>query len=212
MTSDRFIVYTDGSCLNNGKKNSVGAIGIFFSDNDPDNYAQVIDNDGNKITNQTMELLAGIQAFKIIETKISNNRINPKIIYVYTDSTYVINSMTKWYKGWITNNWKTSKGKNVENKELIQVLYELKSKYIVIFKHVRSHQNEPSKDNENYKSWYGNYMADKLATEACRQFKDTNEELNENNLTNDEIDVVNKAKTKSNRTRVKQTVKTSLNC
>jgi ribonuclease HI len=53
-------IYTDGSCINNGKKNSSGAIGVFYSDNDSRNIAKVI-NEG-KITNQTMELLACINA------------------------------------------------------------------------------------------------------------------------------------------------------
>ena len=169
--SNKFSVYTDGSCLNNGKKNSIGAIGIYFSDTDSDNVGQVIDNEGNKITNQTMELLAMIQAFKIISDKVENNLINPSIIYVITDSSYVINCITKWYKLWEASGWINSKKKEVENKELIQLLYELKSKYIVIFKHIKSHQSEPDdKNSDFYKLWYGNYMADKLATEACRKY------------------------------------------
>lgn len=169
--TDKLYVYTDGSCLNNGKKNSIGAIGIYFSDTDSDNVGQVIDNEGNKITNQTMELLAMIQAFKIIGDKIQNKLINPNIIYVITDSSYVINCMTKWYKLWEVSGWINTKKKEVENKELIQLLYELKSKYIVIFKHIRSHQSEPEdKDSDSYKLWYGNFMADKLATEACRKY------------------------------------------
>jgi len=178
--SKKISVFTDGSCLNNGKKNSVGAIGIFFSDNDPDNLGQAIDNDGNKITNQTMELLAAIQALKIINDKIQNQQINQKMIYVYTDSTYLINSMTKWYKSWETNNWKNSKGKDVENVDLIKLLYELKSKHITIFKHVRSHQDEPTdKNSDKHFAWYGNHMADKLATDASRQYVIQNENNDE---------------------------------
>lgn len=45
---NKISVYTDGSCLNNGKKNSVGSIGVYFSDNDPDNCGQLIDNEGIK--------------------------------------------------------------------------------------------------------------------------------------------------------------------
>lgn len=168
---NRYCVYTDGSCLNNGKKNSTGAIGIFFADDDSDNLGQAIENDGNKITNQTMELIACIQAFRIIETKV-NNGLKFKMVYVYTDSTYVINCINKWYSQWEKNGWKNTKGKEVENKDLIKALYELKSKYIVIFKHVRSHQTPPSlpTDTDEYKAWYGNNMADKLATEASKEY------------------------------------------
>jgi len=170
MNTNKYCVFTDGSCLNNGKKHSTGGIGIFFSDNDPDNCGQSIDNDGNKITNQTMELIACVQAFRIIEGKITNG-LKFKMIYLYTDSTYMINCMSKWYTQWEKNGWKTSKGNDVENKELIKILYELKSKYIVIFKHVRSHMDEPSdKNSEEYKVWYGNYMADKLATDASKEY------------------------------------------
>lgn len=167
--SKKFVVFTDGSCLNNGKKNSVGSIGIFFSDSDPDNYAQVIENDGNKITNQTMELLACIQALKIIEEKIQKG-IDIGIVYIFTDSTYVINCMTKWFNQWTKNNWKNSKGKPVDNKDLIELLHEQKSKYIVIFKHINAHQNKPDNSDPNYKYWYGNYMADKLATDASKSY------------------------------------------
>ena len=94
--SNKLNVFTDGSCLNNGKKNSFGAIGIFFQDNDPDNLGQSINNDGNKVTNQTMELLAMIQAFKIIGDKIENklNFIISDIIkfglYLTINKIYII--------------------------------------------------------------------------------------------------------------------------
>jgi ribonuclease HI len=171
MNNKKFIIFTDGACLNNGKKNSIGAIGIYFKENDTDNLGQIVENDNNKITNQTMELLAVIKAMQIIDSKIQNKIINEPIIYIYTDSTYVINSLTKWYPNWEKNNWLNTKQKPVENKELIQLLYTLKNKYIVIFKHVRSHQKEPEdKKSESYQIWYGNYMADYLATNACKIF------------------------------------------
>ena len=185
MSNQKFIVFTDGACLNNGKKDSIGAIGIYFKEDDIDNMGQIIENDNNKITNQTMELLAVIKAMQIIDNKIQNKIINNQLIYIYTDSTYVINSQTKWYTKWEQNDWLTSTKKPVENKELIQLLYSLKNKYITIFKHVKSHQKEPTdKTSEIYQIWYGNYMADYLATNACKSYlknKQQNElnELNE---------------------------------
>lgn len=169
--NNKFTVFTDGACLNNGKKNPIGAIGIFFNNDSMDNLGQIICDDSIKITNQTMELLAVIKAMQIIDNKIIDKIIKPDIIYIYTDSTYIINSITKWYPTWLSNNWMTSKNKPVENKELIQLLYELKNKYIVIFKHVRSHQKEPiDKTTDLYVQWYGNHMADHLATSACKDY------------------------------------------
>jgi len=200
MNNQKFIVFTDGACLNNGKKNSIGAIGIYFKENDIDNMGQIIENDDNKITNQTMELLAVIKAMQIVDNKIQNKIINEQIIYIYTDSTYVINSQIKWYANWEKNNWLNSKQKPVENKELIQLLYKLKNKYIVIFKHVRSHQKEPEdKTSESYQAWHGNYMADYLATNACKQFT-KDKQNNEDNIVDDVIlapKKINKKKVKN---------------
>jgi ribonuclease HI len=175
MNIDKLYIFTDGSCLNNGKKSSIGSIGIYFDNDNINNISQII-NDDNKITNQTMELLACIQALNTIKEKINNNELTTKIIYVYTDSTYVINCITKWYNSWQKNNWKTSKGKDVENKELIEVLYNLKNENITIFKHVKAHQPEPNDKNSlEYKLWYGNNIADKLATNASHQFLQEND-------------------------------------
>jgi len=173
---NKFYVFTDGSCINNGKKNSTGAIGIFFGDNDPDNIGQAIVNENDiKITNQTMELIACVQALKTVNDKI-NKGLKVEAIYVCTDSSYVINSVTKWYTEWVKNDWKNNKGEEIKNKELIKILFELKSKNITIFKHINAHQDEPEdKNTDEYKFWYGNMMADKLATDASNQYKKDHE-------------------------------------
>jgi ribonuclease HI len=149
-------IYTDGSCFNNGKSNSTGSIGVFFGLNDLRNISLSIND--TKITNQRMELLAVIKSLD----KLNHS----EKAYIYTDSKYVINSMTKWVRTWEDNNWQKSNKKTIENLDLISELREkLKSKFI-IFKHVKAHQNEPKKDDFNYKHWYGNKMADELALMA----------------------------------------------
>ena len=43
-------------------------------------------------------------------------------------------------------------------------------KYNIKFIHVRAHQHEPYNKNSNkYKLWFGNNMADKLATDASKR-------------------------------------------
>lgn len=49
-------------------------------------------------------------------------------ISIQTDSEFVIKCVTQWMPQWITNGWKTSKGVDVKNKELLmQLLDGLKS-------------------------------------------------------------------------------------
>ena len=41
---DPIVVYTDGSCLNNGVASARGGIGVFFGDNDTRNISRAISN------------------------------------------------------------------------------------------------------------------------------------------------------------------------
>lgn len=161
-------IFTDGSTLNNQKKgNRCGGIGIFFGDNDKRNLSLSLKESKDlKVTNQVAELLACIYA---IEKNI--NDIKNYDITICTDSMYVLNSMTKWALKWEKNNWINSKGKTVENLELIKNLFNYTNNYNIKYKHIRAHQKEPSKDNDNYHFWYGNHMADKLAVQASLSVK-----------------------------------------
>tara|TARA_X000000950_G_C13587161_1_gene525809 strand:+ start:74 stop:523 length:450 start_codon:yes stop_codon:yes gene_type:complete len=145
-------IYIDGATSNNQNKNKRrGGIGVYFGKNDIRNLSlEIIENP----TNQRMELCACIKALEII---------NEKKINIYTDSKYVINCITLWYDNWAKNNWKTSRGFDVKNLDLIKKLYNLVKSKDVNFFHIKAHQKSP--DN-NYKHWYGNKMADFLATSS----------------------------------------------
>jgi ribonuclease HI len=80
---------------------------------------------------------------------------------------YTINCITTWFDGWKKRGWKKADGKPIENLELIQTLHNYYILYDVKFIHVRAHKNEPNKDDPSYYDWYGNMMADKLATDAA---------------------------------------------
>ena len=82
-------IFTDGSCINNGKKNSKGGVGVFFADNDPRNISQELTCD--KVTNQVAELTAISIALDIVKD-------NKDIVYIYTDSSYCINIFVNWIK------------------------------------------------------------------------------------------------------------------
>ena len=142
-------VYTDGSCINNGKKTARAGIGIYFGENDKRNIsAKYKDNPSN----QRAELYAIIVAIKLL-----NPEEIKKSVIIHTDSMYSINCVTKWYSTWKRHNWVTSKKKPVKNLKLIKELYDLIHTYNINLKHIRSHTNK--KDVHSI----GNQKADHLA-------------------------------------------------
>lgn len=101
------ICYTDGSCRGN-KKGSIGGCAVYFADNDPRNISYSLDN----ATNNICELSAIEKAIDIINDKDD--------IIIYSDSTYSINCITKWYSNWLNNPFLM---KDKENIELIGNIY-----------------------------------------------------------------------------------------
>ena len=166
-------VFTDGSTFNNQKnknQKTVGGIGVYFGDNDPRNVSEPYCD--KIVTNNRTELTAVIKAIK---NHVSNTNKEKQKLIIYSDSQYVIKSMTEWIHKWKKNNWKTANGKNVLNQDLITYLDDLisgSSSWLEIeFQHVRAHKKEPAAGSEEYRLWYGNMMADKFATDGSRKTK-----------------------------------------
>ncbi|MFW5996354.1 MAG: ribonuclease HI [Halanaerobiaceae bacterium] len=138
-------VYTDGACAGNPG---------------PGGYAAVIVKNGNvleeisgfcsKTTNNRMELMALIEALKVLG--------NRKKICVYTDSDYLLKGVKSWLDRWNRNGWKTSSGNDVKNKELWQNLKQLLSRFDLNIKKVKAHSGD--KFNE---------IADSLAKEQIEE-------------------------------------------
>ena len=64
-------------------------------------------------------------------------------LHVYCDSKYVIDSITKWMKGWKRKGWKKSDGKPVMNVELMKALDEAMQGRRVVFEWVKGHAGHP---------------------------------------------------------------------
>ena len=137
-------VYTDGSCINNGKKGSKGGIGIYFGENDERNVSKTVNLE--KVTNNIAELKAVNEALDILYNYEED-------IIVYTDSKYVILCCTSYGDKQSINNWQNE----IPNKDLVREVYEkMKKKSNISLEYVRGHNNN-----------YGNEMADKLAKYGC---------------------------------------------
>ena len=146
-------VFCDGS----SNQRSKASFGVFFKDGDRRNIGKVLNIDNP--TNNKAELSAIWASLKLTDPD--------KPLIIYSDSTYSINCLTKWYKNWMKNGWKTAKGEDVLNKNLIKKILKLLENRDVKFKHVRAHKTAPTnKNSHEYFLWYGNHVADFLAQNA----------------------------------------------
>lgn len=130
--SDVIKVYCDGACRGNGKENNIGAYGAVMLYKE---HTREISKAFKNTTNNKMELMGAIES--LLTLKKHNIPVE-----VYCDSAYVINGINEWIYGWIKKGWETSTKKPVENKELWQELYDLKSKFSDIkFIKVKGHSD-----------------------------------------------------------------------
>ena len=110
---------------------------------------------GSRQTNQRAELTAILRALDIVPRN--------RDVTIITDSQYAMNCVTVWHTNWRKNGWKTSAGKAVENKDLVESVLikiaERKSLGVETqFEWIKGHANHP-----------GNVEADKLAVNGARK-------------------------------------------
>lgn len=163
-------VYTDGSVFNNQRKESLetfGGIGAFFGIDDERNISEPFYL--FPITNNRTEIQAASRAIETFMTdKMMRGDKEKEKLVIMSDSEYMINLITKWINKWKLNMWKTANGKDVKNKDLIynldHILNLYKSFVKVEFQHTKAHRKKiPEKGTTEYKEYFGNMMADKLA-------------------------------------------------
>lgn len=141
-------VYTDGSCIHNGKPNAKAGIGVYFGENDNRNVSRRV---VGKQSNNTAELTAIITALIILRDEIMRG----DNIIIHTDSEYSIKCMT-------TYGSKLEKQGYLVNAPNIELIKKGRSllKPNVSFHHVFSHTGK--KDIHSI----GNERADILASRA----------------------------------------------
>ena len=144
-------IYTDGAYRSSSEIGS-WAFAIYNDDKLISYHSQALE----EVTNQQAEMLAVIHSLKHLEDK----ETPAEDVYLHSDSAYVVNCIEKeWWKKWVENNWKTSKGKDVKNKELWEELLYYAILHRVIFVKVKGHS-----DNEQ------NNFVDKLCNDAMDNY------------------------------------------
>ena len=128
---DKVTFITDGAC--SGNPGPGGWCVIIKKD---DKVNEFFGGD-LETTNNKMELTAVIKGFE--------NLNNASEVLVKTDSTYVINGITKWLPNWKAKGWINSAKRPVANKDLWEQLESLVSNHKVDWLWVKGH----SGDDEN---------------------------------------------------------------
>jgi len=145
-------IYTDGACSKNGSKDNFGGYSAVVVKNNHISvqYCKAKRN----TTNNEMELMGVLTAIQM--GKLINEKQRQEI-KIFTDSSYVTNTINLWMSSWANNNWiKASNKKPPENLELIKKIFNLMEfeRNIKVI-HIKGHAN----------SEYNN-LADSLAVQA----------------------------------------------
>ena len=141
--------YTDGSTRGNPGE---GGYGVVWLDDKDIYYAY--SKQVPYTTNNRMELSAIIHVFKEFGHKDMN-------ITIYTDSAYCCNMINDWIWRWAVNDWCNSKGREVENLDLVKELY----------KYLKQYNNMRVVHVKGHKGLIGNELADALATDNITKYK-----------------------------------------
>ena len=153
----KITIYTDGSCLANGKEINEGGFGVVVVDEN-ENLLYTYKKRNKNTTNNREELRAILYSFLNYGVKVDNMWTGPNNIYipiVYSDSAYCVNTFNSWMFNWARNGWIKSDNKVPENLDLIQAYYDWYQKgYRIELRKIKGHAGH---------KW--NELADKLATD-----------------------------------------------
>ena len=134
-------IYTDGSAKGNPGN---GGYGIVMRYN---GVTKEVSQGYRLTTNNRMELLAVIISLELLKT-------NKHVVHIYSDSKYVIDSITKkWVFGWEKKNFKGKK-----NSDLWRRYLEIHAKFKIEYHWVKGHAGHPE-----------NERCDELATIAMQR-------------------------------------------
>jgi ribonuclease HI len=143
MKSHPTVVFADGACSGNPGPGGWGVIIVT-----PGGEVTELGGHEPGTTNNRMELTAVGKALRHLER-------TPGPVHIYTDSTYVIQGITRWVFGWSRRGWKTAEGGDVANaiywKRLMALLAQRKEAFapedsIVEWRYVRGHTGVPGNE------------------------------------------------------------------
>ena len=154
-------IFTDGACKNNQDRGrAYGGYGVYLPFCNFESIAAPLN--GKNQTNQRAELMGIMAALKVILHSTFENKHN-----IATDSGYAINCFKHWARKWQQNDWCTSAGTKVSNRDIIEPSLRMIARI-----------NDLNDDNDfgdieicyipGHSGNPGNENADRLANMGCR--------------------------------------------
>ena len=140
-----FTIYCDGACRGNPGPGAYGVIRV--CQGKEAEFSAVVEN----TTNNRMELLGAIVGIESLDETSK--------VQIVTDSQYLQKGMTQWIQGWQRRGWRTSKNKEVLNRDLWERLIAVAGKHEVEWEWVRGHNDHPY-----------NERCDRLANQAIDDY------------------------------------------
>lgn len=147
QTGDTVVLYTDGACSGNPGPGGWAAILRYRG------QEKILTGAEAQTTNNRMELMAVLQGLKALK--------RPVEVHIYSDSAYVVNAFEQgWIERWQQNGWRTSRGTDVENRDLWEAILQEWKRHKVRFIKVQGHADDAL-----------NHRVDALAVQAMKHFQ-----------------------------------------
>ncbi len=125
----QIFIHTDGSCPGNQFENSCGGYGAIVTDG---KMTIELAQGYLMTTNNRMELRAVIAALRTVTSQ--------SFITIFSDSKYVIDAFNMgWIDSWVSNGWRKSNRKPVENSDLWHELLELIHGHEITWQWIKGH-------------------------------------------------------------------------
>jgi ribonuclease HI len=124
-------IITDGACIGNPGRGGWAALIM------QDGQLTEIGGHEAHTTNNRMELRAAIEALRHVSPDAP--------VHIVTDSSYLMNGITKWLAGWQRRGWITSTGTPVKNADLWRELDALTGARVT-WERVKGHAGHPENE------------------------------------------------------------------
>lgn len=139
----RVEIYTDGACKGNPGPGGWGVLLRMGA------HEKELSGGEADTTNNRMEMTAAIRGLEAL--------IEPCAVDLYTDSTYLIDGITKWVHGWKKRGWVNASKKPVKNADLWHELLALTARHKVEWHWIKGHSGHAE-----------NERVDTLASDAAQ--------------------------------------------